>query len=98
MALHEVVRVLRPQGRLLIVDFVTPDVDTARVCHTYVHFGFLGSQMEKWIKNVGLILEQKLYLTPIKNENNERQMVAVWLARDPRILIDDINDKEVDFA
>ncbi|WP_019218900.1 ArsR/SmtB family transcription factor [Bartonella florencae] len=96
--LHEVARVLRPQGRLLIVDFIAHDVDSLHVCYADMQRGFLGLQMELWLKNAGLVLEQKRCFTSMQNENNEGFMVAVWLARDPRVLVDDIKDKKVDFA
>ncbi|WP_035451482.1 ArsR/SmtB family transcription factor [Bartonella birtlesii] len=98
MFLHEAARVLRPQGRLLIVDFVAHEVDFLYSDYAHMQRGFLGLQVEQWLKNAGLVLEQKLCLTSMQNKNNEGHMVAVWLARDPRMLIDDIKDKKVDFA
>ncbi|WP_273719855.1 MULTISPECIES: methyltransferase domain-containing protein [unclassified Bartonella] len=98
MALHEVARVLRPHGRLLIVDFVGQKVASSHVCHAHIYRGFSDAQIEQWLENAGLILEQTLCLAPMQNENNKGFMPTIWLARDPRLLIDDIKDKKVDFA
>lgn len=98
MAFHEVARVLRPHGRLLIVDFVGKKVISSHVYHAHVHCGFSDTQIEQWIENAGLILEKTVYLSPMQNDNKERLMATVWLARDPRLLVDDLKDKQIDFA
>ncbi|WP_273759346.1 methyltransferase domain-containing protein [Bartonella sp. ML70XJBT.G] len=98
MAFHQVARVLRPHGRLLIVDFVGKKVSSSHVCHSHMYRGFSEAQIEQWLENAGLILEHRLCLAPMQNENNDGLMPTVWLARDPRLLIDDIRDKRVDFA
>lgn len=98
MVLYEVARVLRPRGRLLIVDFVAQKAASSYVCHAHIHCGFSNAQIEQWIENAGLILEKTVFLAPMQNKNNEGLIGTVWLARDPRLLIDDIKDKKVDFA
>ncbi|EJF94526.1 methyltransferase domain-containing protein [Bartonella taylorii] len=98
MALNEVARVLRPHGRLLIVDFVRYAAESSYSYHADMHLGFSDSQIEQWLKDAGLILEQTVCLAPMQNENNERLMVTLWLARDSRLLVDDIKDKELEFA
>ncbi|WP_455480382.1 ArsR/SmtB family transcription factor [Bartonella sp. B12(2025)] len=98
MALNEVARVLRPNGRLLIVDFVCREIESSHSYHADMHLGFSDSQIKQWIEKAGLILEQTVSLSPMQNENNERLMVTLWLARDPRLLVDDIKDKKVQFA
>ncbi|WP_208435909.1 ArsR/SmtB family transcription factor [Bartonella phoceensis] len=98
MALYEVARILRPHGCLLIVDFVAHEVDSLHSNHTHMHLGFSDSQIEQWVKNAGLVLEQTICLAPMQKKNNEDLVVTIWFARDPRLLIDDIKDKKVDFA
>ncbi|WP_455478994.1 ArsR/SmtB family transcription factor [Bartonella sp. B23] len=98
IVVNEAARVLRPCGRLLIVDFVCYEVDPLHSSHAYRHFVFSDSQIEQWLKNVGLTIEQTAYFAPLKNKNNEGLMGKLWLARDPRLLVDDIKDKKVDFA
>ncbi|GAA4662673.1 methyltransferase domain-containing protein [Bartonella pachyuromydis] len=97
IALHEAARVLRPHGRLLIIDFVEQKVASSHVCHTHISCGFSDAQIEQWIENTGLILEQTVCLASMKN-NNKELIPIIWLARDPRLLVDDIKDKKIDFA
>lgn len=98
MALHQVTHVLRPHGRLLIVDFVQHKDQSSHSCNVDVYPQFSNLQIEQWLKNVGLILEKTIRLSPMQNESNEQLMITFWLARDPRLLIDDIKDKKVEFA
>ncbi|MBX4335062.1 ArsR/SmtB family transcription factor [Bartonella raoultii] len=97
-ALHEVVRILRPHGRLLIIDFVRREAKSSDSYSTPMQIGFLDLEIERWIKNVGLVLEQTVCLTPMQNKDEEGAMVKLWLARDPRLLIDDIKNKSVEFV
>ncbi|WP_375623034.1 MULTISPECIES: ArsR/SmtB family transcription factor [unclassified Bartonella] len=96
--LHEISSVLRPHGRLLIVDFGYHEIESSYSDQAHMRLGFSALQIEQWLKNAGLVLEQTVWLTPIQNENSEEGMVTLWLARDPRLLVDDIKDKQVDFA
>lgn len=96
--LHKISDVLRPHGRLLIVDFCYHEVQSSHSDQAPMHFGFSASQIEQWLKNAGFVLEQTICLTPIQSKNSESCVVTLWLARDPRLLVDDIQDKQIDFA
>ncbi|WP_336288239.1 MULTISPECIES: ArsR/SmtB family transcription factor [unclassified Bartonella] len=95
---NEVARILRPNGRFLIVDFCFHKTKSSYAHHAYMRLGFSNLQIKQWLKSVGLILEKTVCLTPMQNENKKGLMVKLWLARDPRLLIDDIKDKHVEFA
>ncbi|WP_409360787.1 ArsR/SmtB family transcription factor [Bartonella heixiaziensis] len=99
IAFNEVARVLRPNGRLLIVDFVHHKGASSYSSHSHMLLKFSDSQIEQWFQNAGLVLEQTVCLTSVQNESHEEGlMVKLWLARDPRLLVDDIKDKKIDFA
>ncbi|QEE12483.1 methyltransferase domain-containing protein [Bartonella krasnovii] len=98
MVLHKISDVLRPHGRLLIVDFCYHKVQSSHPDQELMHLGFSASQIEQWLKNAGLVLEQTICLTPIQSKKSEACVVTIWLARDPRLLVDDIKDKQIDFA
>ncbi|WP_375665743.1 ArsR/SmtB family transcription factor [Bartonella sp. TT121SHDZB] len=98
MFLHEISGVLRPHGRLLIVDFGYHKVGSSYSDQAHMHLGFSALQIEQWLKKAGLMLEKTAFLTPIQNENGKEVMVTLWLARDPRLLVDDLKDKQVEFA
>ncbi|WP_142416539.1 ArsR/SmtB family transcription factor [Bartonella massiliensis] len=97
-AFHEISDVLRPHGRLLIVDLAYHKALSSLSDQAPMRFGFSALQIEQWLKNAGLILEQTVHLTPIQNTKREEDMVTLWLARDPRLLVDDIKDKQINFA
>ncbi|WP_019221470.1 methyltransferase domain-containing protein [Bartonella senegalensis] len=98
MAFHEIAGVLRPHGRLLIVDFVHYEAQSSHSYHSPTPFGFSDLQIEQWLKDAGLLLEQMMCFPPSHSENNKSFVVKLWLARDPRLLVDDIKDKTVEFA
>ncbi|WP_317993495.1 ArsR/SmtB family transcription factor [Bartonella gliris] len=98
IAFNEVAGVLRPHGRLLIVDFVHHKVVSSHSSHAHMPLDFSDSQIAQWLKNAGLILEKMISLPPLQDENNEGFIVKLWLARDPRLLVDDIKDKKIEFA
>ncbi|AGF76076.1 ArsR/SmtB family transcription factor [Bartonella vinsonii] len=98
MALHEVARILRLQGRLLIVDFVGGEVESSYSYHAHRNLRLSDSHIKQWLENAGLILEQTVSLAPMQHEKKEGLLVELWLARDPRLLVDDLKDKKVQFA
>ncbi|MET3590254.1 ArsR family transcriptional regulator [Bartonella silvatica] len=97
-ALQEVARVLRPHGRLLIVDFIDHEVEPSHSCSAPIKPRLSKLQITQWIKNAGIILEQTVNLASMQKKNNGKRIPTLWLARDPRLLIDDIKDKKIDFA
>ncbi|PIT70677.1 ArsR/SmtB family transcription factor [Bartonella tribocorum] len=98
MVFHKISGVLRPHGRLLIVDFCDHKVESSHSDQAHMGFGFPALQIEQWLKNAGLVLEQTMCLTPIQNKNSKECVATLWLARDSRLLVDDIKDKQVNFA
>ncbi|WP_019222407.1 ArsR/SmtB family transcription factor [Bartonella rattaustraliani] len=98
MALYKVAGVLRPHGRLLVVDSVHYEDESTHFYDVDMYPKLSGLQIEHWLKNAGLILEKTTRLASLKNERNERFTITFWLARDKRLLIDDIKDKKIEFA
>jgi len=82
-ALAEAARVLRPGGRMLIVDFAPHDLEFLREAHAHRRLGFAGEQVRQWIEACGLALERASDLPGPRN----KLKVTMWLARDPRILV-----------
>jgi ArsR family transcriptional regulator len=84
LAIAEAARVLRPGGRLLIVDFAPHALEHLREEHAHVRLGFSHSLMAEWLAKVGLEVDEVVDLGPGENGS---LTVTVWLARDRRLLI-----------
>jgi ArsR family transcriptional regulator len=82
-AIAEAARVLRPGGRLLIVDFAPHDLEFLREKHAHRRLGFARPAMRQWIEAPGLELESARDLPAGK----DRLTVTLWLARDRRIAV-----------
>jgi ubiquinone/menaquinone biosynthesis C-methylase UbiE/DNA-binding transcriptional ArsR family regulator len=83
-AIREAARVLRPRGRLLVVDFAPHDLEFLREDHAHRRLGFTSETMTQWLEAAGLdVLRQETF--PPGPEG--KIAVSLWLARDPRILL-----------
>ncbi|WP_176083243.1 metalloregulator ArsR/SmtB family transcription factor [Martelella sp. HB161492] len=90
-AIAEAARVLRPEGRLLVVDFAPHDLEYLRQEHAHLRLGFSHQAMEDWMTRAGLKVERVVDL-PSGHEGRQALTVSVWLARDPRLLIAEQKD------
>jgi ubiquinone/menaquinone biosynthesis C-methylase UbiE/DNA-binding transcriptional ArsR family regulator len=83
-AIAEAARVLRPGGRLLVVDFAPHDLEFLRAEHAHRRLGFSHEQVAGWLRSAGLELHRIEDLVPPEGSDGELT-VTLWLARDPRI-------------
>lgn len=97
LAISEAARMLRPGGRLVLVDLAPHGLEYLREEHAHVRLGFSQQTMDEWLKKAGLSLEktEELKSDIISSQSLD---VTIWVARDPRLLIaegrtsDDTND------
>jgi ubiquinone/menaquinone biosynthesis C-methylase UbiE/DNA-binding transcriptional ArsR family regulator len=61
-AIGEAARVLRPGGRLLVVDFAAHDREELRVQDAHVRLGFTDEQIAAWFEAAGLVLDHVEHL------------------------------------
>jgi ubiquinone/menaquinone biosynthesis C-methylase UbiE len=85
-AIHEAARVLRPAGRLLVVDFAPHDLEFLRDEHAHRRLGFAPEAVSQWMKSAGLDVLQQRSLGP-EPTSDGKIAVSLWLGRDPRILM-----------
>src|SRR6516165_9375199 len=85
-AIHEAARVLRPAGRLLVVDFAPHDLEFLRDEHAHRRLGFASETVTQWMKAAGLDVVLQRSLAP-EPASEGKIAVSLWLGRDPRIAL-----------
>ncbi len=93
-AITEAARVLRPSGRLMVIDFAPHDLEFLREEHAHRRLGFGSQTVAQWMKAAGLDVELHQNLPP-PTASSGRIAVSLWLGRDPRLALAQPAAKEV---
>jgi ubiquinone/menaquinone biosynthesis C-methylase UbiE len=87
-AIREAARLLRPAGRLVIVDFAPHALEYLREEHAHMRLGFSDQQIGEWFAEAGLDLEVSRAFQP-RAAGDATLTVKLWLGRDRRMLMAD---------
>lgn len=85
-AIMEAARMLRPSGRLVVVDFAPHGLEFLRDEHAHLRMGFSDAQMQAWFRAAELEPGDTITFAP-KQAGVEKLTVKLWLARDMRLLM-----------
>ena len=85
LAIREASRLLRPSGRLVIVDFAPHALEFLRAEHAHLRLGISDRQIEEWFREAGLDLEESRAFEP--QPGADGLTVKLWLGRDRRMLV-----------
>ncbi|MGD0642780.1 MAG: class I SAM-dependent methyltransferase, partial [Roseiarcus sp.] len=96
-ALNEAARALRPGGRLIVVDFAAHGEEYLREQFAHRRLGFAADEIEAFMSEAGL-QPVEVKLVPPQAGEPGKLTVALWLARDPRVISDDFPKNAMEWA
>ena len=97
-AIAEAARVLRPSGRLLVIDFAPHELEFLREQSAHRRLGFAPEQIKCWLKDAGVTVERQRDLAPAAGVGPEKLTVSLWLGLKPASVREKLKRSSVEFA
>jgi ubiquinone/menaquinone biosynthesis C-methylase UbiE/DNA-binding transcriptional ArsR family regulator len=97
-AVLEAARLLKPGGKLLLVDFAPHDLEFLRDQSAHRRLGFSGDQVKRWFQDAGLIVQLEWELAPSSNVAPDKLTVLLWLGAKPALAAAKSETASVEFA
>jgi ubiquinone/menaquinone biosynthesis C-methylase UbiE len=82
-AIAEAARLLKPGGKLLVVDFAPHELEFLREQSAHRRLGFSGDQLKRWLQEAGVAVERQRDLAPGASAAPETLTVSLWLGARP---------------
>ena len=82
-AIAEAARLLKPGGKLLVVDFAPHELEFLREQSAHRRLGFSGDQLKRWLQEAGVAVERQRDLAPGAGAAPETLTVSLWLGARP---------------
>jgi ubiquinone/menaquinone biosynthesis C-methylase UbiE len=79
-ALKEAARLLRPDGRLLVVDFAPHGLEFLRTDYAHRRLGFADDEVARWCKSAGLGAVKVRHLNAASKAGHDTLTVSLWTA------------------
>jgi ubiquinone/menaquinone biosynthesis C-methylase UbiE len=82
-AIAEAARLLKPGGKLLVVDFAPHELEFLREQSAHRRLGFAPEQVKRWLKDAGVMVERQRNLSPAASVGPKKLTVSLWLGLKP---------------
>jgi ArsR family transcriptional regulator len=96
-SIAEAARLLKPGGKLLVVDFAPHELEFLREQYAHRRLGFSADQLRRWFQDAGLDLAEEHALAPAADAEG-KLTVLLWLGNRPAVAGEKIVKPNVEFA